>query len=537
MAGIGHSGKRRHAGDRTPDKVKGNEHNLQLFSLSLLDLLLRRDGWRMEPGNRQEDSFAGSSRTPSDEALPPFRSAAIFTSADGRRRLFVLFDHWPRAMLDQACAGIAGLDRNRFRQLPLVVINSLATAPPPGADKPWRRVVSVDFAALDQRCAKLFPGDYQDLRGRFPDLPCPGRESRPGGPPIASFTAEVLDNVMVGQGPSPYRKLRFKARQLSGIQPGQFIMAGSRPAVTAGDQSYEIAWSDLQRHVSLEPHAYLKRPFGIHRAFHPGFPADYLRRLRLPGSLLPVARLGAPDTFDLFFKVLPHGLGTGEMSRLAPGDRFEMTGPLGRPVDLARVAAETTGEVHVIGGGVGMAPLVFLVQSLRFLGIPVRAFVGMESVSAMRYPNRQEDACGQDPTIERTFEATAGDAHIYIDDLREIGVPGDRIHLSCDLDEQHSGPVVEHSHGTVCDLYRGFLEQADAKTGDTAFACGPMPMMRDIYRATAERGIKLYVLMEKRMACGIGVCLSCVCRTGKGKYARVCREGPVFAAEEIEWNE
>ena len=72
------------------------------------------------------------------------------------------------------------------------------------------------------------------------------------------------------------------------------------------------------------------------------------------------------------------------------------------------------------------------------------------------------------------------------------------------------------------------------------FACGPMPMLRALKRFAAENKIEAYISLEERMACGVGACLGCVCRTthiddhSHVKNARICTEGPVFNAEDVD---
>ena len=72
---------------------------------------------------------------------------------------------------------------------------------------------------------------------------------------------------------------------------------------------------------------------------------------------------------------------------------------------------------------------------------------------------------------------------------------------------------------------------------DVIFACGPMPMLRAIKAYAAEKGIKAYLSLEERMACGVGACLGCICKTTKEDHhshvnnARICTDGPVFDAE------
>ena len=77
-------------------------------------------------------------------------------------------------------------------------------------------------------------------------------------------------------------------------------------------------------------------------------------------------------------------------------------------------------------------------------------------------------------------------------------------------------------------------------TGDLIFACGPKPMLRALKAYAAETDIKCYLSLEERMACGIGACLACVCQSkdvdehSHVHNKRICKEGPVFCAEEVE---
>ncbi len=71
---------------------------------------------------------------------------------------------------------------------------------------------------------------------------------------------------------------------------------------------------------------------------------------------------------------------------------------------------------------------------------------------------------------------------------------------------------------------------------DCVYACGPAPMLKETARLAESRGASCQVSMESHMACGVGVCLGCVAAAkGEKKFARVCREGPVFAGAEIDW--
>ena len=89
--------------------------------------------------------------------------------------------------------------------------------------------------------------------------------------------------------------------------------------------------------------------------------------------------------------------------------------------------------------------------------------------------------------------------------------------------------------GNVMDAIR-----ENALKADVIYACGPLPMLRAIKRYAEEAGIDAYISLEERMACGVGACLGCVCKTTKKdrhshvNNARICTDGPVFEAKEVE---
>ena len=89
--------------------------------------------------------------------------------------------------------------------------------------------------------------------------------------------------------------------------------------------------------------------------------------------------------------------------------------------------------------------------------------------------------------------------------------------------------------GNVLDAIR-----ANGVEGAVIYACGPTPMLRAIKAYAAENGIECYISLEERMACGIGACLACVCQSKEVDHhsnvhnKRICKDGPVFAAEEVE---
>ncbi|NLF35425.1 MAG: dihydroorotate dehydrogenase electron transfer subunit, partial [Clostridiales bacterium] len=67
-------------------------------------------------------------------------------------------------------------------------------------------------------------------------------------------------------------------------------------------------------------------------------------------------------------------------------------------------------------------------------------------------------------------------------------------------------------------------------------ACGPKPMLRAVAQAAAVAGVPCQVSLEERMGCGVGACLVCACKTADGAYKHVCKDGPVFPAQEVDWD-
>jgi dihydroorotate dehydrogenase electron transfer subunit len=297
-----------------------------------------------------------------------------------------------------------------------------------------------------------------------------------------------------------------------------------------------MVWDNLKSSFrkDIAPKSFLKRPFGIHRAFYPHFGKTYLQRLSLPPTLATLLHTVFPNEFEIFYKVLTNGVGTKELTRLKKGNKFQVVGPLGNGPDMRDIRDEGFEEIHVIGGGVGMAPLIFIVQALRYFSYKVVSFTGLEKLDMLRY---------SPDGLAGTFSVEPQEAALYIDDLKDAGIDRADIHVSITTSDTTSGSInqlIQEENlyeGVVSDQYGKYLQDMQRRKKILAFACGPMGMMKALAAITERYGIKLKVLMEKRMACGIGVCLSCVCETknGEGNYSRVCIDGPIFDADEILW--
>ncbi|HUW65477.1 MAG TPA: dihydroorotate dehydrogenase electron transfer subunit [Spirochaetia bacterium] len=203
----------------------------------------------------------------------------------------------------------------------------------------------------------------------------------------------------------------------------------------------------------------LRRPFSIHRV-------DRARGL-------------------VFLLVRATGRGTG---LLTGATRVDLLGPLGRgfawPAQSSALA--------VVAGGMGAAPLVFLLQELA--GHEVRVFAGARSGSL--FPALHEVAGAGFPFYPATDDGSLGFA------------------------------------GSVTDLFR---RETAGWRPDLTMACGPPAMLRSLCGVLGERGLAGQVSLESHMACGVGACQGCAVRVNGG-YSLVCSDGPVFAAEEVEWS-
>jgi len=188
------------------------------------------------------------------------------------------------------------------------------------------------------------------------------------------------------------------------------------------------------------------------------------------------------------------GKGTGEFSWYHGGNRVDLLGPIGNGFDIEKAAGK---NVVLLGGGIGIPPMVQLAKALKSKGdaISIKAVAGYR------------------------------DGNLFLKDSLEKWA--DFI-AAC---EDGSKGV----KGNVIDALKEKAIQADI-----IYACGPMPMLRAIKQYAMDKGITAYLSLEERMACGVGACLGCVCKTTKEdhhshvKNARVCTEGPVFNAEDVE---
>jgi dihydroorotate dehydrogenase electron transfer subunit len=199
----------------------------------------------------------------------------------------------------------------------------------------------------------------------------------------------------------------------------------------------------------------------------------------------PMSYLTGGKTPSILIKVF--GEGTIRMGRAEPGEPFTVLGPLGVPWRLP-----TPGRRQVlIGGGVGIAPLIFLARALAGAQIRPIALYGGRSDRDLPLDDELSDLC---------------DLHIATED----GSRG--------------------THGRVTNLLDGVLGP-DVEV----YTCGPDRMMAAVAQVCAERDIPCEASLETPMACGYGVCLGCPVRTTEGHYFYACTHGPCTDARRVDW--
>jgi NAD(P)H-flavin reductase len=188
--------------------------------------------------------------------------------------------------------------------------------------------------------------------------------------------------------------------------------------------------------------------------------------------------------------VAPHGPGSTWLAGLQVGERVDVVGPLGRPFPMPEPGVPAL----LVGGGYGAAALVGLAARLRDGGSAVAAVTG--AASADRLCSVDELSALAEPVAVTTDDGSAG----------------------------RPGRV------TVA------VEELIADAG-VVYACGPMAMLRAVADAATAVGVPSYVAVEESMACGIGVCMTCVLpvvgEDGRTRFARSCTEGPVFGGDRV----
>lgn len=189
------------------------------------------------------------------------------------------------------------------------------------------------------------------------------------------------------------------------------------------------------------------------------------------------------------YRVTGANTGTEQFSKLKAGDTLPVIGPLGNGFPLERAEGK---RAFLMGGGIGVPPILELAKQLK---------------------------------CEKQIVVGYRDAHTF---LREQFEENGRLYISTE----------DGSIGTRGNVMHAIDE--NGLTADIIYACGPTPMLRAIKSYAEANQIECYLSLEERMACGIGACLACTCKSKEKDHhtnvhnKRICKDGPVFLSTEVE---
>jgi len=209
-------------------------------------------------------------------------------------------------------------------------------------------------------------------------------------------------------------------------------------------------------------------------------PGQFFMLKTLDNSFLLPRPISVNDVKEnnVTFLYRTEGIGTTKISSLIIGDELQLFGPLGNGFDISKFQGTTA----IIGGGIGIAPLLYLT---KLLGKKADVFLGFKDCVYMK----------------KEFMNYANNTVIVTEDGNEGR--------------------------------KGFVtDYVDFSVYDQVVTCGPEIMMNKIMQICKENNVKCYVSLERRMACGMGVCLGCTVVTKNGNK-RACKDGPVFLSEEL----
>ncbi len=296
----------------------------------------------------------------------------------------------------------------------------------------------------------------------------------PPAPTRGVFVSRVVDNIPLCR---EHFRLVVEVEDFPPAEPGQFLQIQCR-------EISDLGWAGG---------AFIRRPFSI-------------------GGL---RRDGHRAEMDILHRAI--GPGTHWLARLRAGDTVSVIGPLGQPFPIPTDRK----RAYLVGGGIGLPPLIWLAEALRRAGIPAIAFCGARSSDLIPLTRQtdvaisgdtgslayEEFACNQTPVVLSTDDGSLGFA------------------------------------GRIPDAFSAHLSQNPPSREAVVYTCGPEIMMRATADIAEHHDVPCYVCLERVMACGMGTCQSCVVpvhdesATDGWRYRLCCTDGPVFRSREVIWED
>ena len=234
------------------------------------------------------------------------------------------------------------------------------------------------------------------------------------------------------------------------------------------------------------------------------------------------------DSLVILYRVV--GKGTDLLSKRKPGEKIDVIGPLG-----CGFKAEPSAEsALIVAGGMGVAPLLFLAQTIR-------NEIVVAELARLKKSKASFATTGETIRAEQVLPVQRGAEHIKVllgARTRGLVLCEEKFKkLDCSVEiTTDDGSYGEK--GYVSLLFKKVFEEAKPSK---VYACGPWEMLREIAGMSRNCGVRCQVSIESQMGCGVGACLGCVIETkrpdGSICYRRVCKEGPVFDAKTVVWED
>ncbi len=296
--------------------------------------------------------------------------------------------------------------------------------------------------------------------------------------PRGVYPATILENRLLCD---EHYLIRLDTPGIPATTAGQFVQLQCRPN-TAPDTCRVVDWTNdappkLTGGELVDGEPLLRRPLSL------------------------AGREG--DTLDIIYRVV--GRGTGWLQRASVGTEITVLGPLGTPFPIP----QSTKQAILVGGGVGIPPMLYLAEALQAAGVDTVAICGARSKNLMPLP---ADSDGQ--SID--FSLRGASSVLCTDD----GTLGRKALVT--------EPLAE------------LLAAAPDPSAVAVYSCGPEIMMKYVGLAAENAGAMCFLSLERSMACGMGTCQGCIVKikddTERGwNYKLCCSDGPVFPADSILW--